>query len=347
MMADRAGNIAVRSAGHVPMLAEGGSRAGVLDGRSSAAQWHGRLPHQWLPYAKNPARGYLTSSNQQPTGPDYPHYLGHNWPPSYRALRIETLLSGKAAHGLEDMMAYQRDVRVVQRDLIAPHLEAAGALTGGAAALRDLLTAWDGVATTDRIEPLALYTLMELIYDMAWDEAVFEGMPRPRGITLITLLGEGSPWLDVVATPAIVEDAPALVRRALEACVDTMAARYGSDPAGWRWGTHHRLTLRHLTRVPQLSALWSDTYEYPGFDQTLSPGTGLAVSKSASWRVIVDFATDPPRGYGVYPGGQSGNPFSTLYDLHMETYVNFEYYELHKPTGPGQLEAASVLTIRP
>jgi len=347
LFADGAGQVAYRAAGFVPRSADGSSRAGVLDGTTSATQWQGPLPFAAMPAAKNPERGYFATSNQQPTTAAYPHYLGHNWPSAYRSLRLDALLSGKPVHSLEDMMAYQRDVHVMQHELLMPHLEALTLLPPPAARLRDRLTAWDGKAETDRSEPLALYTFMEVLQNLAWDEAVFAGLPRPRSSTLLALLEEGSPFFDVMATDGLVEDAAGLLRMALMATQDTLVARHGADPAAWEWGVHHKLVARHLTQSPALSALWSKPYAYPGFEQTVSPGGNLTVDVTASWRMIVDFSMEAPRGYGVYFGGQSGNPFSSLYDAHMDTYVAFEYYALTKPTAPNQIDAYSALLIMP
>jgi len=49
---------------------------------------------------------------------------------------------------------------------------------------------------------------------------------------------------------------------------------------------------------------------------------------SASWRVVVDFSSVPPSAFGIYPGGQSGNPFSVRYDSQVRTYLAFEYNPL-------------------
>ena len=71
---------------------------------------------------------------------------------------------------------------------------------------------------------------------------------------------------------------------------------------------------------------------------------------SASWRVVVDFSQQPPVGYGVYPGGASGNPFSAFYDVQVPAYVQFSYYNLLKPAAPEELDAAVVssrLTLNP
>jgi penicillin amidase len=38
--------------------------------------------------------------------------------------------------------------------------------------------------------------------------------------------------------------------------------------------------------------------------------------------------TQTTEAYGVYPGGQSGNPGSKFYDNFVDTWVNGQYYTL-------------------
>jgi penicillin amidase len=44
--------------------------------------------------------------------------------------------------------------------------------------------------------------------------------------------------------------------------------------------------------------------------------------------MIVELDPEGVRGYGVYPGGQSGNPGSKTYDAFVETWRTGELYEL-------------------
>ncbi|MDA0874772.1 MAG: penicillin acylase family protein, partial [Bacteroidetes bacterium] len=67
--------------------------------------------------------------------------------------------------------------------------------------------------------------------------------------------------------------------------------------------------------------------------ETLSPARTNPARFSASWRVVVDFSTSPPQARGIYPGGQSGNPFSTLYDSHIQKFLDFDYYPLDLTIG--------------
>ena len=50
-------------------------------------------------------------------------------------------------------------------------------------------------------------------------------------------------------------------------------------------------------------------------------------SHGPSWRMIVHLTT-PTEAYGVYPGGQSGNPGSKYYDNTVDTWANGKYNQL-------------------
>ncbi len=332
------GRIAIRSTGYLP-IRRAGHGMGLLDGTTNRFDWIGRVPFDSLPYARDPAQGFLASSNQKPTGANYPYYLGHNWRDAYRSLRLDALLRGRDNHSVDDFKRYQADVHAVQRELFVPPLAPLEGLSARADSLRRMLAAWDGATAVDRPEPLVLDVFLETLRRLAWDEPAFDGAPDPEDFQLLRLLREepASSWLDVQAT-APRETASDLLALALETTADTLAARYGWDADRWRWGDHHRIVFRHLTQTPALSALWRGPYEYPGFEETVSPAGSRLTTHSASWRVVVDFSGESPVGYGVYPGGQSGDPFHPeFYDAHLPTYLDFDYYRLHRPAAPDVL----------
>ena len=343
LYADVHGTIAIRSTGYLP-IRKGGHGMGLLDGSTGDFAWVGRVPFERLPHSVDPQQGFLTSTNQQPADSTYPYYLDHDWREGYRSLRIDTLLRAKTRHTVDDLKRYQADVQAVQHALFVPALDTLPGLSPRADTLRQMLRAWDGETSVDRPEPLVLDVWLETLEALAWDEAAFDEAPRPRQSQLHLLLSErpGSEWLDVQATPET-ERAADLLRLALERAADSLEARYGWGAADWRWGDHHKVVFRHLTRSPALEALWRGPVEYPGFSATLSPAGDLLTTHSASWRMVVDFSQTPPEGWGVYPGGQSGSPFSRLYDTHLPTYLTFNYYDLLKPGAPGDLDESRVL----
>lgn len=338
LYADSTGTIAIRTAGYLP-IRRSGSGAGLLDGTSKKDDWVGRVPFDQLPFAENPVQGFLASANQQPTGRGYRYYVNHDWDMGYRSLRINELLRGRERHSVGDLEAYQADVHVVQRDLFAPLIDTLGRLSPDASHLRDLLVKWNGDAGIERPEPLVLDHFLKILERLAWDEFDAEDVRRPREQQLYYLLTEEpkSRWLDIQDTQLLVETGPDLLRSALETTVDTLRARYGWGEENWIWGDHHVLSIQHLTRSKALAALGYPEVPYPGFDKTLSPGRLMAVVHSASWRMVVDFSTSPPVAFGVFPGGQSGNPYSVHYDDFIPTYLQFGYYRLSRPRRPADL----------
>jgi penicillin amidase len=50
-------------------------------------------------------------------------------------------------------------------------------------------------------------------------------------------------------------------------------------------------------------------------------------SHGPSWRMVVELST-PTEAYGMYPGGQSGNPGSRFYDNFIDDWVIGKYYKL-------------------
>jgi penicillin amidase len=351
LYAGTGGTIAIRSAGHLPVRRAGDGR-GLLDGSTDAYEWVGRVPFDSLPAARNPSQAFLASANQKPTGPDYPYYLGHDWPDGYRSLRIDSLLRGSAAHSLTDFKRYHTDVVVPSRDVFVPFLSNLDSLSPRADTLRTMLTAWDGEATVERAEPLVFRQFLTLLRRRAWDEPVFGRGPDPEDAALVHLLrtDPDAQWLDVQATE-VVETADGLLRHVLEATADSMAAKYDWTPEAWRWGDHHRITFRHMSGSDRLQALWRGPYEFPGFGSTVLQAPGNPVTHTASQRVIVDFSTDPPTGYGVVPGGQRGNPLDpAFYDTQIPTYLEGSYFDLWTPAAaPAQSHpnVRSTLRLRP
>ena len=329
-----------------------GDGRGLLDGSTDAHEWVGRVPFDSLPAARNPAQEYLASANQVPTGPDYPYYLGHDWGDGYRSLRINELLRGKASHSVEDFRRYQSDVKVMERETFVPFLSSLEGLSARADTLRRILRRWEGEATRDRAGPLVLDAFLRILRREVWDDPVFARGPDPEDAVLVDLLrtDRDARWFDVQAADTT-EGAAALLRHALEVTADTMASAYGWAPAAWRWGDHHEMILRHLSGSEALRPLWRGPYEIPGFANTLSPGGGRPVTHSASQRVIVDFSTTPPTGYGVYPGGQSGRPLDPyFYDTQVPTYLDFEYFPLRTAPSPSAFPREQVrakLRLRP
>lgn len=354
LYADREGNISIRSTGYMPIrrVAYAG---GLLDGATDDGEWVGRVPYAELPSGRNPERGWLMSANQQPASGNYKYFQRITWRDAFRSLRIDTLLSAKEKHSVADFKTYQSDVKSLQHHYLLPFLRQP--YQGKAKELRDKLLAWDGVTRTNQSEPLILDVLLASLKKLTWDEfdvldAKFkaasgneetrkskeEFLKRPELLPLLGLLEKeaNSQWFDLKSTQTR-EDGPMIFRMALEATADSLEKKYqksnGSIPA---WGEVHQVVMPHI--LATIKPLGRGPFPFSGFDNTVSPARGRLVKNSASWRMVVDFSGDKPMGFGVFPGGPSGNPFSQFYDLQIGNYLNFSYYPLHRPQKTGELQ---------
>ena len=85
---------------------------------------------------------------------------------------------------------------------------------------------------------------------------------------------------------------------------------------------YKNITLDHIASIPGF-----------GTDQLKIGGNAKALNainnggSGPSWRMIVEMQ-QMPKGYAVYPGGQSGNPGSSFYDTFVESWVTGKYYNI-------------------
>lgn len=324
--ADNHGRARIRTTGFVPVR-RAGDGCGLLDGTSDAGDWVGRVPFESLPVAIADA-GYAASANQRPTLRN-DIYLHCRWQQPFRASRINTLLSSRSSHSLTDMQAYQSDVLSEQARLFVPllgDLELAASARGAA----DELAMWDRVMDVASTEATLFSAWMDSLQLMLWDEPGFTPEERPHLALVHKLLVDdnGNKWFDRRATPAR-ESGNDILKASFEAAA--------ASAAGAKWGDVHSVTVRHVSRLTQLKALWRGPYPYPGYVETLSPGPGKNVVHSASWRVVVDLSTVPPTAYGSMPGGQSGDPLSPFYDSGLDAYLRFDYHPLERPRDPSSV----------
>ncbi|MFC3124507.1 penicillin acylase family protein [Pseudoroseomonas globiformis] len=318
------GGIAMYLTGRAP-LRRGGDGNLPVPGWDGAADWQGFVPFDELPHRENPASGLLVNANNrvQPAGVE--PYLGRDWFGAWRFDRIQELLAERPRHAPEDMAAIQRDaVSLFAREML-PLLRGLERPTGPAGTARDLLLAWDGAMATDRPQPL--------IFNAWWRQASLlalaaGGVPEdgwaPSAEFLRFVLhpdGRGAHWCrpQGEASGAAPDFAPggacaALAIRALEQAVADLSARFGPDPAEWRWGEAHQVALAHplLRFLPVLGNLTTLRLPTPGDGETVNRGglgAGFAHTHGAGLRAVFDLSS-PEGAQAVIATGQSGHPLS-------------------------------------
>ena len=89
------------------------------------------------------------------------------------------------------------------------------------------------------------------------------------------------------------------------------------------WAEFKNTTVSHLLRTNAMPFAVSGIRNGGGKEII----NATSHSNGPSWRMIVEM-TDGIEAYGVYPGGQSGNPGSRYYDNFVDQWVTGKYYRL-------------------
>ena len=364
LVADRAGTIAIRSTGRYPIRPGDGSGDAVRDGRTRASDWTGDLPLDRYPQAFAPAQGYLASANQQPVDTRTDHdFWGGGYDP-WRAVRINQLLRADAHVTPDAMRAFQSDPGSARADRFVPYFLAAatrGAPTGvdheTLATAGRLLAQWDRRYTRDNTRAVLFEWAMRELAIRTWDELDPPGThpvpgidpfgrpstrpPRtvvPSSAVLLALLADPTNvWWDERATPAR-ETRDDVLAQSLAAALDSCRAKYGGpDAGGWTWSRLRHANIRHLGRV---SAFGASDLPVPSGPNTLWPSTGEGTA-GPSWRMVVDLG-DSVRAWGIYPGGQTGNPLDPTYRDRLPHWLAGTLDPLLVPRTPAALTAPDV-----
>lgn len=346
LVADRRGAIAVRSPGFFPIRPEGRRGDVIQDGRTRASDWVGWRAVEAFPFAMNPAQGYLATANQQSIDPQVRGgYFGTVWPSPWRALRINELLRADSAVTADAMRRYQTDAGSARADMFVPAFLAAAAARPGLEEARRaalLLARWDRRYTKENDRAVLFEEAMRELARRTWDELIERDgtqlVATPGDVMLAVLLTDPTNvWWDDRRTAAR-ETRDDVLAASLAAALATVSERHGPpDEGGWRWDRRRHANVQHPLQLPALSALQVPVQGGPGL---LNPSFGDG-RHGASWRMVVELAEEP-RGWSIYPGGQSGHPLSTRYRDRIATWSSGELEPVLVPRAPEDLPARRV-----
>lgn len=325
--ADARNNIAFQTAGKIPVRWENQGRY-ILDGTDPDYDWHGFIPFEQLPHLRNPERGYVSTANQIPVDSLYPYYLGWHFETFERGRRINSVLDSMQKAGVDSMRALQNDVfNELARWALPRMLDQLplAKLNDRQRRALDTLRAWDLQNTPGSVGA----TIFEQWWDMFSDAVWADDFPEPvfmapsSGRTARLLLKDStSKWYDDQNTPDVREMLPDVLFASFQQNCDSLYA-WRSDLAEWRWADYKGTSVPHITREKLRSlGRWN-----------LPVGGGKRMVNAAgsrhgpSWRMVVRHGPYL-KGYGVYPGGQSGNPASKYYDNCIDDWVAGRLQEL-------------------
>lgn len=342
LFATATGDIALRVSGKLP-IRNGTDGRLIQDGSQSSVGWTGYVQDQDNPWVINPIQGYIASANQQSTDSTYPFpYYGifEDW----RGRYLNQQLSSKDSLTIEDMMALQADntsLFAVEALSLYTSLLNSSSLSDSQKTMLNSLNQWKGKYDALNTMPLLFELWHGQIDSLTWDElyAARDSIPVEipeewRLLDLIKMTPENH-WFDLQSTSKI-ESAADIVTLAFKRAM-TAFTILSSEGKG-SWSTFKSTDIMHLARIPAFSAM---DLELGGNRFALN---AITSTNGPSWRMIVELGPEN-RAFGIYPGGQSGNPGSPYYRNFLSTWQKGEYRSLRIRSKEEAEEEGHLLTL--
>lgn len=331
LCADNSNDVGLWHAGKIPIRWHGQGRL-VSNGSSSIYEWRGWIPREELPFVRNPKSGFVSSANQAPVDGGYPHYLGAGYAPPFRAMRINEILRSQAKFGPEDFVRMQTDTVAVPARSVLPVLlksiERHGDLGERDKQALAYLKEWDYRFEEDSVAATIFFTWFEQLNKKIWRAHLPDTEPslKPPLVRVVDLIlnDPESKWFDDLETP-FQETLPDVAFITLQEALNELETKAKTtNLAKWQWANVHPTEFEHFGHMPGLG---ESDIRVRGMASTIFANNDG--SHGPVWKLVVALDKKKPRAWGIYPGGQSGDPTSPFYSNFLEAWRNGKMRELN------------------
>jgi len=321
VFACKSGDIAMRAQGEFPAKWKGQGDF-VMPGVDSSYMWQGMIPQDETPFQYNPARGFVSSANQKPTDSTYQYYLGRDYP-EYRGLYINRRLNAMNDITVQDMMDLQTSEYDVFAEMAVPVFlknMQEDMLSEKEEKYYSILKYWnftdDAKSKGATIFNILWKEFTKVVYDDEYADAPKVIMHPFESTLLESVLRDSTyKFLDNINTDRV-ETLSDDVTDAFEKAVVEIEK---TDKAGkLEWAKYKDTHISHLTKLEAFSSL-----HLPVGGGTYCVNA-IKADHGPSWRMVVSLKPQT-EAYGIYPGGQSGNPGSKYYDDYINKWVEGKY----------------------
>ncbi|MEO9209519.1 MAG: penicillin acylase family protein, partial [Ginsengibacter sp.] len=297
----------------------------VMPGNDSTYFWQGMIPQEENPHQVNPERGFVSSANQLPTDSTYPYYLGGNYPP-YRGWEINKMLSKMQDITPKDMMDLQTNNYNVFGEMALPvlvHHINTNEFNKQEQKYFEILKNWDHINAPNSTGATVFATVWDSLEVQVWSDELSQSslkLPWPHESTLLNNLLKDTAFkfIDNINTPKV-ETLNEVLTRAFRKAVVALTEMDRSGKL--EWAKHKDTKVMHLARLDAFSRLH---LPIGGGTHTINAANN---QHGPSWRMVVSL-TPTTEAFGIYPGGQSGNPGSKFYDNFIDDWAAGKYYSL-------------------
>ncbi len=297
----------------------------LMPGEDSSYMWQGMIPQRENPHVINPPSGYIQSANQRPVDSSYPYYIPGNYILA-RGVTIDKYLSGMSRITPAHMMLLQQNTHSSFAEDAVPvllrHMNEEGLDDKERSWLQEVRN-WNFDAAAGLKAPTIFQTWFDSLEMVVWRDE-FARIKGPRALpdeqTLLEAMIRDSifTYADDIGTPETETLGQQVTKAFKMACADL---KKEEATTGLLWWKHRQPAVNHLLKP---LAAFARKVQVGGWSNTINATT---TSHGPSWRMVVHLA-DEVEAYGIYPGGQSGNPGSRFYDNFIGDWAAGRYYRL-------------------
>lgn len=299
----------------------------LMDGSHPEQEWRDMIPKEQNAHVLNPERGFVSSANQIPVDSTYPYYVFDNSYEHFRNRRINSELSGMRRATPQSMMDLQNDTyNQKAADVLGQMLDSLdlSQLAKADKDRYDLLRKWNLQNTVSQLAPTVFEVWWNTFYDQLWDEFSIDSiaLDPPNDAATIYLMRQ-------YPNDSIFDSQLTTARETMSDLLQESFLTAGQQLAQWeeehgqeyRWGDYKATSVQHMLQLDPFSIM---NIQVGGGRNIVSANSGR---HGASWKMIVSLGPEV-QAWGVYPGGQSGNPGSPFYTNMVSTWAAGDYYPM-------------------
>lgn len=327
VFASTEGDIALWIQGKFPNKWKGQGKF-LMDGSNPDHDWPDFIPQEFNAHTKNPERGFVSSANQHPVDEQYPFYVFNDGYDTYRSRVINNYFRSKEKFSAADLKGLQNNTFNLKASELLPYIFETmdtSSLTEEEKAIFNEIKDWNFYSDIEKLAPSIWSVWWPKIYRQVWDEYNIEdvALDRPFTFQTISMLVNtpNDEFMDIKETPQK-ETAQDLFLIAFKETAKELM-EWKTDNGDYNYQKFKGTYVGHLLQgLPAFSR-----FELPigGDGNTVN---AMSKSHGPSWRMVVELSS-PPQAYGIYPGGQSGNPGSKYYDNLIDDWAIGNYHQLN------------------
>lgn len=300
----------------------------LMDGSKTNHEWKAYMPKSHNLHVKNPPQNFVSSANQHAADTTYPYYqYDYNYE-YYRGRRINDRLRVMDNISVEDMMNIQHDNFNYNASEILPMmLDSLDTMSFTPLEKRyyQTLKEWDYFNDPEREAPSIYQAWWKKVNAKLWDEMDSSKVPlnRPNWFTTVGIL-KNKPDLFLIdhQSTKAKETVTDIYRQTFKESIASLEDYLKKEGSSLEWYIYKNTTIQHLLKIAPFS---NEKVKIGGNNSIVNAASSR---HGPSWRMIVELGDGKVNAWGIYPGGQSGNPGNPKYTEMVEGWANGTYHKM-------------------